>query len=107
MNINDRIVATIRTGVPALVGLILATLISKIPAVAESIAFIDENLSLVTGGVPVAQLLGLAATAGVISLYYFVARKLGDRWPFVEKWLLGSELIPSAYIKPDTNIKEN
>lgn len=100
MNLSDRIVATIRTGVPALVGLILATLIAKIPAVADAIAFIDENLSLVTGGVPVATLLGLAATAGVISLYYWVARKLGDRWPAVEKWLLGYDLVPGAYTKP-------
>lgn len=100
MNLNDRIVATIRTGVPALVGLILATLISKIPAVADAIVFIDTNLSLVTGGVPVAQLLGLAATAAVIAGYYWVVRKLGDRWPLVEKYLLGSELIPGAYSKP-------
>lgn len=94
MNLSDRIVATIRTGVPALVGLILATLIAKIPAVAEVIAWIDTNLAELTGGVPITTLLQLVATAAVISLYYFLARKAGDRWPQMERWLLGSSRTP-------------
>lgn len=94
MSMSDRIVATIRTGVPALVGLILATLIARIPAVADVIAYIDTELTTLTGGVPVAVLLNLAATAAVIAAYYWVARKLGDRWPWVETWLLGSSLTP-------------
>lgn len=94
MSMSDRIVATIRTGVPALVGLILATLIARIPAVADVIAYIDSELTTLTGGVPVAVLLNLAATAAVIAAYYWVARKLGDRWPWVETWLLGSALTP-------------
>lgn len=99
MNINDRIIATIRTGVPALVGLLIATLIAKIPAVATVIAWIDAELSTVTAGVPIVTILGLAATAAVIAGYYYLARVLGARWPWVEKWLLGSSLVPTVYEK--------
>lgn len=94
MNISDRIIATIRTGVPALVGLILAQLIAHVPVVAEIITFIDRELSLITEGVPVAQILAAAATAGVIAAYYYAARLVGARWPVVEKWLLGRSVVP-------------
>jgi uncharacterized membrane-anchored protein len=103
MSISDRIVATIRTGVPTLVGLILAWLITKIPAVADILAFIDTNLAAVTGGVPVATVLGLAATAGIVSLYYYLARLAGSRWPAVEKWLLGQSLVP-VYVAPGQTV---
>lgn len=93
MNLSDRIVATIRTVVPALVGMILAALIAKIPLIATVISWIDANLSDVTGGVPVAQLLGLIATAGVVAAYYWTVRKLADRWPLAER-LLGSSKTP-------------
>jgi len=94
MTISDRIVATIRTGVPALVGLILAHLIAAVPAVADAIVLIDNHLSAITEGVPVATVLQLAATAGVITGYYYLARLAGAKWPWLEKWLLGKSLVP-------------
>lgn len=104
MNLSDRIIATIRTGVPALVGLILANLIAKVPAVADVLTFIDTNLSLITDGVPVAQWLALAATAGVIAAYYYLVRLAGTRWPAVEKWLLGKSLVP-VYIPASAQVR--
>lgn len=104
MNLSDRIVATIRTGVPTLVGLILTWLIAHIPAVADVIAFIDTHLSLITDGVPVSELLAIAATAGVIIGYYYLARLAGSRWPAVEKWLLGKSLVP-VYIPASSQVR--
>lgn len=89
MTISDRIVATIRTAVPALVGLILARLIAAIPAVGDALVWIGAQI-----GTPVEGLVSLLATAAVITAYYWLARRLGDRWPWVERWLLGSSLVP-------------
>jgi len=94
MNRNDQIVSLIRTGVPALVGLILAKLIAAVPAVQDGITWVDDNLGSVLG-IPVATLLTTAATAGVITGYYWAARKLGQKWPALEAWLLGSSKTPT------------
>lgn len=94
MNISDRIIATIRTGVPALIGYLLAQLIAAVPVVADVIAFLDKNLSELTLGVPLVHIIEAAAVAGVIALYYWTARKVGAKWPKLERYLLGSELTP-------------
>lgn len=105
MSISDRIVATIKTGVPALIGIALANLIAAVPAVADVITFIDTHLSEITDGVPVATILKWAATAGVIAGYYWVAAWLGDKYPPIRKWLLGSSLVPiyDPHVAVDTN----
>jgi hypothetical protein len=101
MNISDRIVATIRTGVPALIGYLLALLIAAVPAVADVLAFLDAQLSTITFGVPVIAVLQAAAVAAVIAGYYWVARKIGSKYPAAEKWLLGRSLVP-IYVQPIT-----
>jgi hypothetical protein len=93
-SINDRIIATIRTAVPGAVGYLLAQLIERIPAVGDGIAWFDENLSAVLLGAPLTPVLQAVAVGAVIGAYYWVARKIGDRWPAVERLLLGSSKTP-------------
>jgi hypothetical protein len=90
MNVSDRFVAVLRTLVPALYGVAIAWLIGRFPAVQEILAWLTETL-----GVDVTAAIGLALTAGVIAGYYWVARKLGDRFPALEKWLVGSSATPT------------
>lgn len=94
MTINDRIIATIRTAVPGAVGYLLAQLIERVPAVGDGIAWFDENLSAVLFGAPLTPVLQAAAVGAVIGAYYWVARKIGDRWPAIERLLLGSSKTP-------------
>lgn len=101
MTLSDRIVGTIRTAVPGAVGVFIAWLIGKIPAVAAYITQADALLAtLDLGGMTVQGLLTAAVTGLIIALYYWLARKAGDRWPVVERWLLGSAKQP-VYFKPD------
>jgi hypothetical protein len=97
---QDRIVALIRTGVPALVGTFLAFLVARIPAVATWIAWGDAQLAAWgLAGVSVQVVLSAVAVAAVIAGYYWLSRLIGSRWPAAEKWLLGSSAVPS-YAKP-------
>lgn len=89
MTISDRIVATIRTLVPSLYGIGIAWLIKQVPAVGDVIAWLSNEL-----GTDITLLIQGVITAGIIAGFYWVARKLGDRWPWLEKWLLGSSLVP-------------
>lgn len=89
MSINERIVATIRTTVPALVGLVIARVVAQVPAVADWLGWLSGQL-----GTPAEGVLTAVATAAIIGAYYWTARKLGSRWPWLEKWLLGSSLVP-------------
>lgn len=93
MNVNDRIVALIRTLVPALYGVGIAWLIGRFPAVQDSLAWLTSVV-----GVDVTAAISLALTALVIAGYYWGARKLGARFPALERWLLGSAAIPT-YVK--------
>ena len=95
MTINDRIIATIRTGVPALWGMFWAWLIAQIPAVADVLAWLSE-----WAGEDVYRLIELALTGLVIAGYYFVARWAGERWPWLERWLVGRSLVP-VYVTRD------
>lgn len=96
MTINDKLIALIRTGVPALIGAFLAWLIARIPAVAEVIAALDAVLTQADfAGVTVLGLLQAIAIAAVIALYYWTAGKLSERFPVLRKWLQGSSLTPT------------
>jgi len=95
MTFNERIIATIRTAVPSGIGALLAYLVALVPAVADGIAWIDENLAGVLGG-STQLLLSAAAVAGVTALYYWAVRKLSVRWPNLEL-LLGSRKTPDSY----------
>lgn len=94
---NDRILGTIRTAVPGAVGVFIAWLIGKIPAVADYISMIDRQLDGMA--VTVQGLLTAAVTGLVIAAYYWLVRKVGDKYPEVEKWLLGSAKQP-VYFQP-------
>lgn len=94
MTWNDRIVSTIRTLVPALVGAVLTWLISRVPAVGDGVAWLSETL-----GADVTTLLSLAAVAGVTTGYYALVRWLSPRWPWLEV-LLGSKKAPAVYAAP-------
>lgn len=105
---NDRRTAVVRTVVPALIGVLLARLIAAVPFIASILIWIDgviadTGAALAAQGVVGAPLAGITAmwliqaalTALVIWAYYRIARAFGDRWPSVEKWLLGSDARPS------------
>lgn len=89
---NDRIISTIRTFVPALIGLLIARLVAEVPAVADAIAWVDGVI-----GAPTATLLGLVGAALVIAAYYWVVRRLATRWPWLEGFL-GSTKTPVEYV---------
>lgn len=82
-------IAYIRTFVPVAVGSLIAWLIGTFTWAASAIAYVNA-----TYGTGWRDLLAAAATATVIALYYWGARKVGKRWPGVEKWLLGSSAVP-------------
>lgn len=101
MSTNKKI-AAVRTLVPAIVGVFIARIIAGFPAVATTIAWLDELIVDIAaaGGVPLVgvtatYLIQAALTALVIWAWYAAARTLGDRWPSVEKWMLGSDARPS------------
>lgn len=101
VNMNDRIIAYIRTGTPAAVGAFLTWLISRIPAVADWLVILDGQLADLFGGldVTVSGLLTAIVFGLVTTGYYAAARWLGAKFPAVEKWLLGRSAIP-VYLTP-------
>lgn len=82
-------IAYIRTYTPVLIGSLLAWLIGSFTWAATVVAYVNT-----TFGTSWRDLLGAAATAAVIALYYYAARQIGKRWPKAEKWLLGSSAVP-------------
>lgn len=85
----------IRTYVPILVGAILGWAITQFTAVANAIAWLDAQLPSIFPGTDWRDLLNAAAIAAVTALYYWGARKIGAKFPNVEKWLLGSSAVPN------------
>lgn len=84
----------IRTYVPWAIGAILGYLITRFELVANAIAWLDSTLPVLFPGSNWRDLLNLAAIGTVTALYYWGARKLGQKWPKIEKWLLGSSATP-------------
>ncbi len=89
MPIRERFAALIRTIVPALYGVGISWLVSRFPAVQDALDWLSETV-----GADVSAAISLAVTALVIGAYYWAARKLGAKFPALEKWLLGSSLVP-------------
>lgn len=81
-------VAYIRQYVPVAYGLLLTWLTTRIPPVGEFIAFLKANFGLSD------EFVVLVLSFFVVAGFYWVARKLGQRWPAVEKYLLGSSQVP-------------
>ena len=104
---NDRIIGSIRTGVPVLWGLALAWLISRFPHIATALDWLTEQL-----GADARHAIGLFLTAVVVALYYWVIRTMGERFPSARPWIerygLGSSktptyLVPARVIDRDGN----
>lgn len=91
---QDIIIGTIRTAVPAAVGVFIAWLITRIPAVADVISWIDAQIAQVAPGVTVVAALGAICVGLVTAAYYWIVRQLGRRWPVIERYLLGSSKAP-------------
>lgn len=89
---QNNIIAYIRTYVPVIVGTIISFIVQAIPAVDEILSEISPDWQDATKG---------TATVIVIGLYYWIARQLGKKYPWTEKWLLGSEKQP-VYSDPIT-----
>lgn len=105
MTRSDKIIGTIRTYVPSAVGFFLAWLIAKVPAVADVIAGIDQQL-MEAGfvGTTVSGLLVAITTALIVALYYWLVRTIGQRYPMVERWLLGSAKQPLYFQEADAAV---
>lgn len=84
----------IRTYVPLAIGAILGWAIVQFTVVADAIAWLNAQIPVIFPGTDWRELLDAAAIAAVTALYYWGARKIGARWPKVEKWLLGSSATP-------------
>lgn len=97
---SDRFIATIRTYVPAAVGAFIAWLVTKIPAVADVLTAIDNEIQRAgLVGFTAMGIIQSLALAGVIALYYWLVRVISPKYPWVEKWLLGSANLP-VYFRP-------
>lgn len=83
---NNFVTSQIRTYVPIAVGSVFSWLLLNYG--------LNLDREIVT---QVSALL----TAGIIALYYLLARTLERRWPQVGKWLLGSGQQP-VYKNPET-----
>lgn len=105
MTRSDLILGTIRTGVPGAVGAFLAWLVAQIPAVADYIAMTEAQLAtLGFAGTSVEGLLSAAIIGLIIAAYYWAVRKIGAKYPSVEKWLLGSAKQPVYFTPADAHI---
>ena len=90
-------IAYIRTYVPVAVGSILGWLLATFTWLADALQAIA---SYMPPDVDIRGLLNAIAIAGVIALYYWIARKIGKRYPQIEKWLLGSAATPVYQVQP-------
>ena len=83
----------IRTFVPVIIGAILGWAITTFTVVADAIAWLDSVLVL-GAGTSTRALLDAIAIAAVTAGYYWIARRLGRHFPWLEAWLLGSSATP-------------
>lgn len=84
-----------RTIMAALVAVLVARLVAQIPALASALAWVDGVIA--EAGIvsaPAIALLQALVIALVILLYQKIAQLLGDRWPAVERLMLGSDARP-------------
>lgn len=87
---------SIRTYLPALVGVLLARLVAAVPAVNDVVVWLD-TLFAEAGWVGLTALgvIESVIVAGVVLGYQWAAQKFGDRLPRIEALLLGSARRPS------------
>ncbi|MBC9954957.1 hypothetical protein ICM05_09935 [Leucobacter sp. cx-42] len=86
----------VRTFVAAFVGVLIARLVVAIPVISDTFALVDGIFAEAGyAGLSTLALVQAATTAVVVLLYVQLAQWLGDRWPSVEKVMLGSDARPS------------
>lgn len=91
MNIQSR-----RTFFAAMIGVLLARLVAAVPVIADTLAWVDGIFAEAGyAGISALAVVNAVVVAAVILLYQKAAQWLGDRWPSVEKWMLGSDARPS------------
>ena len=85
-----------RTFIAALVGVLIARVVAALPVIADTLAWVD-GIFVEAGyaGISALAVVNAAVVAAVILVYQKAAQWLGDRWPSVEKWMLGSDARPS------------
>ncbi|MHA3724307.1 hypothetical protein ACXR2T_10550 [Leucobacter sp. HY1910] len=85
-----------RTFIAALVGVLITRIVAAVPAIGSVLAYVD-GVFVEAGfaGLSALVLVQAVVTAAVILAYQKIAQWLGDRWPNVEKWMLGSDARPS------------
>ena len=103
MSRQDLILATIRTAVPAAIGAFIAWVIARIPAVADIITTVDGILAESAPGFTVVGILGAICIGLVTAAYFWIVRQIGQRWPIVERFLLGSAKQPIGYARPSAD----
>lgn len=84
-----------RTIMAALIAVLVARLVAQIPALAAALAWVDGVIAEAgIVSVPALALLQAAVIALVILAYQKVAQWFGDRWPAIERIMLGSDARP-------------
>ena len=84
-----------RTFIAALAGVLVVRLVALVPQIAEALAWVDGIFAEAGyGGLSALALVQAAITAAAILLYQKIAQWLGDRWPNIEKWMLGNAARP-------------
>lgn len=90
MNIQSR-----RTFIAAVIGVLIARLVGAVPVVSDLLTYVDGVFAEAGyAGLSALALVNAVVVAGVILAYQKVAQALGDRWPDIEKWMLGSDARP-------------
>ncbi len=84
-----------RTIMAALVAVLVARLVATIPMLAAALAWVDGLISEAgIMSIPALALLQAVVIAAVTLVYQRAAQWLGDRWPNIEKLMLGSDARP-------------
>lgn len=100
---HDRIIQRIRTYFPAVIAVLVTKIVAAIPALAQGIAYVDEVFAEAGwAGVSVLTVVQAVVIAATILLYQIVAQKLGDRWQWIERLMLGNASRPTYQEPPYT-----
>lgn len=84
-----------RTFLAAVAGVLIARLVSSVPWLAETISWLDGVFDEAGfAGVSALVVVQSVVIGAVILLYQRVVQALGDRWPKIEAFLLGSDARP-------------
>ena len=84
-----------RTFMAAVIGVLIARIIAALPTLAQVIAWLDGVFAEAGfAGVSTLEIIKVILTGAVVLLYQWLVQRLGDRWPKIEAFLLGSSARP-------------